>query len=277
MKRNLFFYLLAGFVALLVASCSSTRRMQKTPMIGGLTGTDYMEKVIEWAPRWQCVTGKVALNLNTGKSANKVSATLRIKRGDVIQLSVALLLGIEVARMEITPEGILVVDRMNKRYVRESFGAISELAHVDLNFNMLQSLFLNELFLPRKTQLSVADASDFTVIQDGTLACLEPKSGRILSCRFWTTADQGLLEKTRIGVKGSAYGLDWAYSDFGALDGKNFPQHMLVNVLGIDKPISLDMKFSRLSVNSDWETRTELSSRYQRIELAELLKMLLKL
>ena len=37
------------------------------------------------------------------------------------------------------------------------------------------------------------------------------------------------------------------------------------------------MKFSRLSVNSDWETRTELSSRYQRIELAELLKMLLKL
>ena len=234
MKRNLFFYLLAGFVALLVASCSSTRRMQKTPMIGGLTGTDYMEKVI---------------------------------------------VGIEVARMEITPEGILVVDRMNKRYVRESFGAISELAHVDLNFNMLQSLFLNELFLPRKTQLSVADASDFTVIQDGTLACLEPKSGRILSCRFWTTADQGLLEKTRIGVKGSAYGLDWAYrySDFGALDGKNFPQHMLVNVLGIDKPISLDMKFSRLSVNSDWETRTELSSRYQRIELAELLKMLLKL
>ena len=144
MKRNLFFYLLAGFVALLVASCSSTRRMQKTPMIGGLTGTDYMEKVIEWAPRWQCVTGKVALNLNTGKSANKVSATLRIKRGDVIQLSVAPLLGIEVARMEITPEGILVVDRMNKRYVRESFGAISELAHVDLNFNMLQSLFLNE-------------------------------------------------------------------------------------------------------------------------------------
>ena len=182
-----------------------------------------------------------------------------------------------MARMEITPEGILVVDRMNKRYVRESFGAISELAHVDLNFNMLQSLFLNELFLPRKTQLSVADASDFTVIQDGTLACLEPKSGRILSCRFWTTADQGLLEKTRIGVKGSAYGLDWAYSDFGALDGKNFPQHMQVNVLGTDKPVSLDMKFSRLSVNSDWETRTELSSRYQRIELAELLKMLLKL
>lgn len=276
MKRNLSFYLLAGLIALLAASCSSTRNARKTPVIGGLTGTDYMEKVIEWAPQWQCVTGKVALNLNTGKSANKVNATLRIRRGDVIQLSVAPLLGIEVARMEITPDGILVVDRMNKRYVRESFGVLSELVHVDLNFNVLQSLFLNELFLPRKTQLSVADASDFTVTQDGNLACLEPKSGKAFSCRFWTTADQGQLEKTRIGVKGLSYGLDWSYSDFGRLDGKSFPQHMLVNVTGTDKPVSLDMKFSCLSVDSDWDSRTELSSRYQRIELTELLKMLLK-
>lgn len=33
------------------------------------------------------------------------------------------------------------------------------------------------------------------------------------------------------------------------------------------------MKLSRMSVSEDWETRTELSSKYQKMELATLLKM----
>ena len=42
-----YLYVLVALV--LVASCSSTRKLEKTPMIGGLTGEAYMEKVIEHA------------------------------------------------------------------------------------------------------------------------------------------------------------------------------------------------------------------------------------
>ena len=55
-----------------------------------------------------------------------------------------------------------------------------------------------------------------------------------------------------------------------------FPSHMLLAVEGTGKTLSLDMKFSRLSVGGDWEGKTELSSRYQQIELQELLKTLFK-
>ena len=34
------------------------------------------------------------------------------------------------------------------------------------------------------------------------------------------------------------------------------------------------MKFSRLSVDDHWEGRTKVSSRYRKVELVELLKML---
>jgi hypothetical protein len=51
---------------------------------------------------------------------------------------------------------------------------------------------------------------------------------------------------------------------------------MLLAVEGTGKTLSLDMKFSRLSVGGDWEGKTELSSRYQQIELQELLKTLFK-
>ena len=65
----------------------------------------------------------------------------RLKRGESIQLLVAPLLGIEVARLEIT-WWIVGVDRLNKRYVNVSFEELSRLANTDLSFNILQSLFL---------------------------------------------------------------------------------------------------------------------------------------
>ena len=46
-----------------------------------------------------------------------VNANMRVRRGEIIRFSVAPILGIEVARIDITPDKIMAVDRMNKRYV----------------------------------------------------------------------------------------------------------------------------------------------------------------
>lgn len=278
MMKRFVYYIMVAFLVAVVASCSSSRRAARTPMIGGLTGTDYMEKVIEWAPRWNAVTAKVTLDFRMASGENPyVSGTLRVKRGEVIQLSIAPLLGIEAARLEITPERVLVVDRFAKRYVEVSFETLSRLANMELNFNILQSLVLNELFLPGKTQLAVKDAGEFRISSENDKALLETKPGKLLTYRFKTTATEGLLENTCIGVRGTDYALDWTYGDFGSLDGKLFPQHMLVRVIGgTDRRFSLDMKLSRLSTNGDWKTRTELSSKYRKIELQELLKLVMK-
>ena len=62
-----------------------------------------------------------------------------------------------------------------------------------------------------------------------------------------------------------------------ATAGKAFPQHMFITA-GDDtkKVFSLDMKLSRLSVNDNWDAKTELSSKYKEIGLEELMKQLLK-
>lgn len=279
MVRRLVYYIMLTAVMAVVASCSSSRHAVQTPMIGELTGADYMEKVIEWTPKWDALTAKVGLDLQLDKGGSPhVNGTLRIKRGKVIQLSVAPLLGIEMARMEITPEQVLLVDRLHKQYVEVSFEALSSLANTELDFHILQSLFLNELFLPGKPQLAVTDAVHFHITPAAGRALLETKSGRALTYRFWTTAGEGWLEQTSIGLKGTDYSMDWLYTDFGNLEGKTFPQHMKVSLGNRERvKFALDMKLSRISAGGNWEERTELSSKYKKIELHELLKMLLKL
>ena len=127
---------------------------------------------------------------------DRVSGTLRIKKGEVIQMSIAPLLGIEVARAEISPNGILVIDRMNKRYVEVSFAEVKALAKADLDFHTLQALFLNELFLPGKDDLTARDASSFRVEPEAEGIWLNVKRAKRFGYHFLTEAPEALLKES---------------------------------------------------------------------------------
>lgn len=274
MKRLINYIGLVVAVALVV-SCSSSRKVARTPMIGGLTGTDYIEKVIELSPVWQSLSGKVTLSLSTPEGVSKVgSATLRLKRDESIQLSVAPLLGIEMARLEISPDGILALDRLNKRYVQVSFEEVNSWAHTDLSFAILQSLFLNELFVPGKQRVAVTDAGDFRVSLADGRAVLETQDSGQLTYRFYTSADKGWLEESNIGLADTPYSLQWKYDAFQLLKDRFFPEQMYVTIQGTGKQVGVGMEFSRLNVGGNWEARTEVPSRYKRVQVDELLKML---
>ena len=268
-------YIYIILLALLVASCSSSRRAVKAPMIGGLTGEAYVEKVIEQTPAWQSLSGKVALDLSLGDGKHAgVNATLRLKRGESIQLSVAPFLGIEVARLEISLDGLLVLDRLNKRYVQVSFEEINRWARTDLSFAVLQSLFFNELFVPGKPQVDLSDANRFHLSLDEGRAMLEAKGGHQLTYRFFTSTGEGWLQESRIGVSGTPYALQWKYDAFRKIEQRFFPEKMRLSIEGASKPLTLAMDFSRLNVGGDWKARTEIPAKYTRVSIEELVKML---
>lgn len=259
------------FCSLLVVSCSTSRKTLRNTMIGELSGTDYMEKVIEWTPSRENVTARAKIELNAGASPMSVNANLRIRRGEIIRISVAPFLGIEVARIDITPKHILAVDRMNKRYVEVGFSEISGMLNTELDFNIIQSLMLNEIFLPGKDKLSLSDADRFMLSPSGNQACLQVKGTRRIDYSFFTSAADGRLEETVASLKGAPYSLHCRYDDFIMLGSDVFPQSIDMYADGIGKKYSLNMKLSRIGTDSDWDAETELSSKYKKMSLQELL------
>lgn len=259
------------FCSLLVVSCSTSRKTLRNTMIGELSGTDYMEKVIEWTPSRENVTARAKIELNAGASPMSVNANLKIRRGEIIRISVAPFLGIEVARIDITPKHILAVDRMNKRYVEVGFSEISGMLNTELDFNIIQSLMLNEIFLPGKDKLSLSDADRFMLSPSGNQACLQVKGTRRIDYSFFTSAADGRLEETVASLKGAPYSLHCRYDDFIMLGSDVFPQSIDMYADGTGKKYSLNMKLSRIGTDSDWDAETELSSKYKKMSLQELL------
>ena len=277
MTRRVFQLLGVTLMVAILASCSTTKSIKKSHSIEGMTESEFVENVIENAGGWNALTAKISLSLDwEGKGETKVSGTLRIKKGEVVQLSIAPLLGIEVARAEISPEGILVIDRMNKRYVEVSFAELKALAKADLDFHTLQSLFLNELFLPGKDNLTARDASSFKVEQEAGGVWLNVKRAKRFGYHFLTEAPEALLKESYIGLNGTPYGLRWKYDDFRTLERKQFPVDMKLAFEGGKKPVEAVLALSRLSTNGDWEVHTEVSKKYEKVELEEILKILLK-
>ena len=277
MTRRIFQLLGVALMVAILASCSATKSIKKSHSIEGMTETEFVENVIENASGWEALTAKMSLTLDLGrKGETKVSGTLRIKKGKVVQLSIAPLLGIEVARAEISPNGILVIDRMNKRYVEVSFAEVKALAKADLDFHTLQALFLNELFLPGKDDLTPRDASSFRVEPEMEGVWLNVKRAKRFGYHFLTEAPEALLKESYIGLNGTPYGLRWKYDDFRALERKQFPVDMKLAFEGGKKPVKAAFALSRLSTNGDWEARTEVSKKYEKVELEEILKLLLK-
>lgn len=254
-------------------------------MIGGLSGTEYMEKVIEWTPQRENLTARTRVQLDMGSESSSVSvnANMRIRRGELIRLSVAPVLGIEVARMDITPKGVLVIDRMNRRYVEIGFAEVADILKVEVDFNALQSLFLNEIFLPGRESLTVEDAVKFDLSEQDGRAHLQmkdshsqAKAARRMNYSFFTSATDGRLEETVISLKDLPYALHCRYTDFTMVGGDVFPQSIELTPEGTQKKYSLGLKLSRIGTDSGWDAKSEVPAKYRKMTVQEVMQLIIK-
>ena len=171
----------------------------------------------------QGVTAKLNLSLSAGSKKINLGGTYRLKRDEVIQINLTytMLFTINVGTMELTPDYMLVVDRMNKRYCRVRYSEVPTLAQAGITFAYLQRVFWGE----------------------------EPKS---------PTAD-----------------LTWSYANWTDLAGGQFPGQIQFTTRAKSDTYRATFNLSNLSESTDWETHTEVGSRYQAVSYESILKALM--
>ena len=94
----------------------------------------------------KALTAKMNLKLESGKKKINVGGTYRLKRDKVVQINLVytMIISINVGTMELTPDYILILDRMNKRYCKLSYSDVPSMAEAGIDFQYLQSVFWGE-------------------------------------------------------------------------------------------------------------------------------------
>ena len=284
--HSLSFSLLKGgwgvlLCVLLAASCGTKK--QAIDSVGGTeTSLAPLQNIVQTvhANRHDetYATAKVNLALSTGDKSASLGGTLRMKRNDVIQISLVTLGILEVARIEITPDYFMAIDKVGRQYIKAAFRDISFLKTSGIDFYTLQALFWNELFLLDGSNTAPTD-KQFTKSMEGDRAKLTNADSRLAVLTFLVGKLTGLIQQTSVSPHktGASPYLTWEYAEFEQLKGKNFPVRHLISINGSSKPIKATLSLSNLRNDSGWETRTEISSRYKEITIEELLARIMKL
>ena len=86
--------------------------------------------------------------LEKGVQEITLTGNMRMKYDDVIQLQLMAFGMVEAARLEFTPEYVLLIDRINKQYLKATYTEVDFLRNQGINFYTLQALFRGNLFPP---------------------------------------------------------------------------------------------------------------------------------
>jgi hypothetical protein len=163
-------------------------------------------------------SSRLNMSLTSGTRSVSSRANLRIIKDSAILISVQPLFGVEVVRLYIDPNNILILDRMNKRYVKESLISLKEKYPVGFDFYTLQSILTNSPFVSGKSSVEDSDYRKFNIIQTSDLnyylTSKDPESDIEYS---FTVNGNDRITFTHLMQYKKQQSLQWAYDNFAIL------------------------------------------------------------
>lgn len=277
-------FAIMAMMLLAVASCGSKRKAVKdTPTAvfsaDTLKKQAFLQQVTDNAQHARFITSKVKFSVEVGARQMTLTGNLKMKRDDVIRLQLMAFGFVEAGRLEFTKEYVLIMDRINKLYLKVPYAQVDFLRNSHIDFFVLQSLFWNELFQPGKMKVTDESLKNYKteVGTDDTVIAME--DGK-LSYRWLAENGTARVKMANImyndKFRGN-YQLNWDYEDFQISNRKYFPMDHKISFATPDKEVKLGMVFNYMANEENWETRTEVSSKYRQVTVDEILHRFMSL
>lgn len=246
---------------------------------------DFLRKVYDNEVYANSITSKIKFTLNTGSKEISVSGSLSMKKDQVIRIQLTPFGLMEVGRLEFTEDYVLIMDRMNKEYIKAGYADVDFLQKNGLDFYTLQALFWNCLSVPGTKKITDSSLKNFTVAFNNARPEAVISYKRDDMSYSWS-ADKatGLIKNVDVTYSGKTSGtttLTCSYDSFEPLGTKLFPTDMILKVKSeaVKKADNMSVKISinSLDMSDNWETFTTVSGKYKQVEAQDVLKRLMKM
>ena len=263
--------LMSVAMAMIGTSCSSSRQAVNN----GQTPSGIDSKIGEYAQyaTWKTLVskGKVTLTAGAGKTVSS-SMQMKMIAGRSISISVRPLLGIEMARLYIANDEIIILDRYHKIDVREKASVLTSGVPVDIN--TLQDILLGRPHILGKGTFTAALAGDVVLTADnGTVKLTPVEQYEGFNYAYVFNADRN-LERLDVSPAGgeSIYSANYRNVET-TLAGKVATEVDVATKLnGTD--IALGLSLKTLTWNNDISDDIEIPADYQEATGSSIIKAL---
>ena len=205
-----------------------------------------------------------------------------MRRHDVIRLQLMAFGFVEAGRIEMTKDYVLIMDRINKQYIKVPWISVDFLRNSGVDFNTIQSLFWNELFVPENVSLNgpkEKGTGPYNVVEMGENMILSLESSKLdyswLADKYTAQIKMAnIMYKDR--VNGNSQ-FNWDYDQFKLLNKTQFPHKHTITLTTSGKEVKLGMTLNHVGSDTEWEPRTEISNKYREVSVEEILRRFMSL
>ena len=285
MKLNSFLKVAVVALPLVFTACGSRKKVVKeeAPITPEMQSKiDFIARVNDRAQTTKFLTSKVKFSVEVGQQKITLTGNLKMKRDDVIRLQLMAFGFVEAGRIELTKDYVLIMDRINKQYLKAPWMSVDFLRNSGITFSTLQSLFWNELFRPSvvTVEKNATDSiGDYNLLDSGDDIIISLEQGK-MDYSWLASRNDALIRMANILYKDRFNGnsqLNWDYDQFEKLNKSLFPRKSVVTLTTKEKEVKLGMTLSYIGAETEWETRTEISNKYREVTVDEILRRFMSL
>lgn len=229
---------------------------------------------------------------DSGKTVS-FNGNLRIRKDSLVWISVSVALGIELARIQVSRDSLYFMNKIKNEYYIRDVEHISGLFQVDMDYEILQSVLTNQIFLyadddeqanSRREEVEDdepdpgAYRKTFVADTDSNLYVLKTFRKRKLKKQIRKNRPEIIVQKfhvipeiykisnVNINDISEKRELNISYSDYMPIDSVMVPHTIRMDILENQKNISLTLSFSKITRNSDISFPFTIPEKYSLIE-----------
>lgn len=221
------------------------------------------------------MSARLNMDLSIGTRSLSSRASLRIVRDRALQISVQPLFGVEVFRLHVDRDSLVVLDRMNKRYVQESLTSLKELYPVGFDYYALQGLFTNALFIAGKSKVQPTDYPQFSYTQTPGMQHQLKSEDKSSGIEYvFNVSGEDRITLTQLRQPQQNYSLQWEYTNFASVQDGIFPHRMNVTATSSLRKVDVGLTFSDTELNRPMQFSILIPGGYTKVSPSEILKIL---
>ncbi len=274
-RKHIISLLCISVIVLGLHSCKSKRQMIAAAPVEEKVDVDLFTDILDNQFNFKTFSSKLNLNLSSGTKSLSSKASLRIVKDKAIQLSIQPLFGVEMLRVYADRDSLVLLDRMNKRYVKESIEDVKRVYPVGFDFKTLQSLLTNQVFVSGQTDVIYSDYKKFStgLVSDMhyLLRSVDKESGIEYS---FTIDGNDRIALTCLTEPKDNYSMNWKYDDFVMETRKAFPRKMDVALASTKRKVNVGLEFSGITLDEDFDLQVSVPGSYTRAAISDIVKIL---
>lgn len=204
---------------------------------------------------FKTLDARLSVNFTDNDKKQSFNAVLRMQYDSAIWVSVSPFLGIEVARLLITPDSVKILNRLDNTYLLAGRSYLASLLGIDADFAMLQALLIGNDFPHFETdRFSVVktDASYMLRVENrNRLRSFFASSNLSINQAIAIDTASYRITQNKVNYTSGTYAIETSYSDFKDVSQKAFA-HKLNGIISKDKSTWLfDIEFARVNINNE--------------------------